>query len=328
MPLVQFERFRTTELAEAQSGAGLLLSRHRLSAVERQPTLDVRYNSVSLVDTTIICAQYGAPVTLDPGALENFYLIGMTLLGTSRLIYGHHELLTHPGLASVQSCGSSVMSEWHRGCRKLSIKVDRLALERRIAAWLGHPLHQPVAFELALDLERGPGASWQRLMHFLLAEVLPGSTYLSSEAARRSMDEMLINALLFCQPHTYSEALRKDATALEPRQLTRVEELVAADPAAPHTLTSLAEHAGVSIRSLQAAFRRHRGTTPTGFVRARRLAMARAAMLSAGPGALVTAVALDVGYAHLSRFAQDYKKQFGELPSRTLARTRGRSSRE
>jgi transcriptional regulator GlxA family with amidase domain len=40
----------------------------------------------------------------------------------------------------------------------------------------------------------------------------------------------------------------------------------------------------------------------------------------------VTKVALDTGFAHLGRFAQDYRTRFGELPSATV-RVKGRGSK-
>ncbi|MBE1043174.1 helix-turn-helix domain-containing protein, partial [Escherichia coli] len=34
----------------------------------------------------------------------------------------------------------------------------------------------------------------------------------------------------------------------------------------------------------------------------------------------LTELALDFGFAHLGRFAEQYRRQFGELPSETLRR--------
>jgi len=57
------------------------------------------------------------------------------------------------------------------------------------------------------------------------------------------------------------------------------------------------------------------------FLRDRRLEAARHELLVADAGEIsVTEVALGLGFTHLSRFANEYRKAFGELPSETFRR--------
>jgi AraC family ethanolamine operon transcriptional activator len=93
----------------------------------------------------------------------------------------------------------------------------------------------------------------------------------------------------------------------------------------PLGLETLAREVGVTLRTLETAFRRVYGTTPLRYVKARRLRAARRRLLETSSfEASVTEVALDCGFSHLSYFALDYKKLFGECPSETL---RGRGAR-
>ena len=56
-----------------------------------------------------------------------------------------------------------------------------------------------------------------------------------------------------------------------------------------------------------------------GYPRAVRLALARTELARGGQGARsVAAVANALEFAHLGRFARDYKARFGEPPSQTL----------
>jgi AraC-like DNA-binding protein len=69
-------------------------------------------------------------------------------------------------------------------------------------------------------------------------------------------------------------------------------------------------------------FRRFRNTTPMGYLRVVRLELARTELIRGGQRALsVAAVANALEFAHLGRFARDYKARFGEPPSRTLRRS-------
>jgi AraC-like DNA-binding protein len=81
----------------------------------------------------------------------------------------------------------------------------------------------------------------------------------------------------------------------------------------------IAAAAGVGVRALQLAFRRHLDTTPAAHLRTVRLAAAHRDLLAADPGThTVAAVARRWGFGHLGRFSADYRKMYGEPPARTL----------
>jgi AraC-like DNA-binding protein len=86
----------------------------------------------------------------------------------------------------------------------------------------------------------------------------------------------------------------------------------------PIQLETLAAAAGVRPRTLEAHFKLYLGTTPLGWVRRTRLARARQQLLAAGDEVSVTDIAAANGFSQLGRFAAQYYRQFGELPSRTL----------
>jgi transcriptional regulator GlxA family with amidase domain len=87
----------------------------------------------------------------------------------------------------------------------------------------------------------------------------------------------------------------------------------------------IAARAGVSLRTLEVAFREYRDATPTQYRRRIRLDAARAKLLDPCETTTVTSVALDHGFFHLARFSAHYKQAFDELPSQTLRRSRSRS---
>lgn len=93
----------------------------------------------------------------------------------------------------------------------------------------------------------------------------------------------------------------------------------------PIQLELLAQVSGVRPRTLETHFKTFLGTTPLGWVRRMRLARARQELLHSGPQATVTDVALASGFTQLGRFATQYRKTFGELPSTTIARMRSSS---
>lgn len=86
-------------------------------------------------------------------------------------------------------------------------------------------------------------------------------------------------------------------------------------------LLDLCTVSGVSARTLEYAFQEMIGIRPMQYLRIRRLKRARSLLKSGIAGKTsVTACATSAGFTHLGRFSVDYRKFFGESPSRTLAR--------
>ena len=87
----------------------------------------------------------------------------------------------------------------------------------------------------------------------------------------------------------------------------------------PLTLLDLCEIAGVKTRALQYVFQEKHGLTPMAYLKVTRLNRARSLLRNADPRSVsVTAIAMQVGFWHLSQFAYDYRWLFHELPSETL----------
>jgi transcriptional regulator GlxA family with amidase domain len=113
------------------------------------------------------------------------------------------------------------------------------------------------------------------------------------------------------------------ATSRVPDTVQSAIAFIDAHAAEPIGLTEIASAVQLSPRALQAAFRRHLGTTPLGQLRAVRMARVHADLQSARPGdgQTVSAVANRWGISQLSRFARDYKQRYGVSPRQTLGRS-------
>lgn len=107
-----------------------------------------------------------------------------------------------------------------------------------------------------------------------------------------------------------------------PASLTRALRWLSARPDGPIQLETLAAAAGVRPRTLELHFKLYLRTTPLGWVRRTRLARTRQQLLAGGDEVSVTTVAAANGFSELGRFAAQYQRQFGELPSQTLKAAR------
>lgn len=100
----------------------------------------------------------------------------------------------------------------------------------------------------------------------------------------------------------------------------RALEFIDAYPDEPATVAAVAEAARVSRRTLNYAFRSELDATPKQYLQAMRLDSARRELRRAASSTKIADVANESGFWHLGQFAADYRRQFGELPSETLAR--------
>ncbi len=103
-------------------------------------------------------------------------------------------------------------------------------------------------------------------------------------------------------------------------RISRAENWISAHLSEPISRADLCTVSGLNARTLSRGFRRRHDMGPMAFVRERRLDQVHRMLLAAVPGEVtVSEVALDYGFHHLSRFAADYHRTFGELPSETLS---------
>ncbi len=129
-----------------------------------------------------------------------------------------------------------------------------------------------------------------------------------------------MGSLLYGHRSTYSTALRLSASAAPHLATRTATDFIESHLDQPLSASAVASAAGLSARTLQVASRSELQTTPTAYIRGRRLERARADLASASycGAATVTGIATRWGISHLGRFATEYRARFGESPSQTL----------
>ncbi|HEX5494228.1 MAG TPA: AraC family transcriptional regulator [Mycobacteriales bacterium] len=249
---------------------------------------------------------------------------------TLAFVFGGTLVIDDGGIASVadESHGAAfcfhdeVTMRWTPGLRQLMLTIDKPRIERYLRNLLNEPLRHPLRLRGTIDLA---GTSGQGIT--AAVRTLRTAFHLCGRAGpppvlAAEIEHGILTALLLGQPHNYTDAIFAPQALPSPRVVRRVVELIDGAPQTAFTVADLAAHAGVSERSLHAAFRRQLGTSPMSYLRRRRLDQARDELLRLHPatGARVTDIALRHGFAHAGRFAAAYRRRFGEPPSTTLRR--------
>jgi len=309
----------TRNLDEAIDAVSKVYCPHTVEVVGPVGTIDAFLEIAHPTSQPLVRLSYGAPVKIDAPNFSRLFLMMHCERGAAGATQEHRSAEWSRGRTMPFSAGFDTQLWFDRAFVQRSVRLDTEKLETQCARWLGRPLDEPLRFVLrpfSDELEQ----IWRRTLSYLWSSEEKGLPLAS--AAKAALDEYLLTLLLHHHPHNYSEEMAETVSAPVPGVVRRAERFMTDNAAAPITVSDVATHLGVSLRSLQAGFRRWRETTPNAYLRQVRLQRVRDELLRSGEDADVTTVATRHGFAHLGRFSAQYRAAFGEGPSVTLRRCR------
>jgi AraC-like DNA-binding protein len=114
-----------------------------------------------------------------------------------------------------------------------------------------------------------------------------------------------------------SAEARKQKSGSRARALTRALDYLEASDGEALTVEQLRYACSSSISTVERAFRDRFGVTPKRYLLLHRLSGVRRALCDFTETRSITDVANQWGFWHMGKFASDYRRQFGELPSQT-----------
>ena len=179
--------------------------------------------------------------------------------------------------------------------------------------------HPNLDFESSLSRRTPEGRRFHRVVSFVANELKLDPSAVNHPIVRRQLDDVLLGAILSL-PGAHQRSIDQTKGIASSGVVRRAEEYMEANLGRPIGMSDVAEQCACSRTKLFQAFKKERDWTPLQFLVRRRMEHARRRLLAPADGVTVSAVALDCGYANFSRFAQQYRKLFGETPSMTLNR--------
>lgn len=308
---------RTRDIDEAIEAVAQVYCPHSLKVTGRAGGLDSELYVLRPGAQPLIHLAYGAPVDVDAGNFPQLFLALHSVRGHGKARQDGACAEWGAGQTLLFSANRETKIHFDRTFSQTSIRIDHVLLEQVCARWLGHPLKTGIQFDLSPFSPR-----LQRIWSHATQLLLDPDDHLTlgDGPARRAFDEYLLSLVLQNHRHNYTEEMNRDVAAPPPSIVRRAEQLIRDRYTAPVTVVELAADLGVSVRTLQAALRTWRSTTPTAYLREVRLKRAREALLTGDRSLTVTEIALRSGFTHLGRFAGAYRRAYGESPSVTRER--------
>ncbi|MFH0130541.1 AraC family transcriptional regulator [Variovorax sp. VaC1] len=321
LPLQRYRLFESHDMDEARESVARVFCPHGLVMLRPRTELDACHHSARLHrNVSLNYVQYGPGVQIDPGYLQDFYLLQIPLRGGADIRCGAQHVDATPRLASLPSPTEPLSMRWADDSPHLIVRLARPALLSRLEALLQAPVNQPLVFNLGVPLDNPALSPLVHFIDYLRLTLDAGNALQAGGPLAEHAEEYLMSCLLMSAGHNHSRALAGDTRRnLLPRVVRRAQEYMAAHADQPLSLADICGEVGCSARALQLAFRQHAGQGPMEFLRELRLDRVRAE-LQASPGAGVREVAQKYGFLHLGHFAAQYRVRFGERPSETTAR--------
>ncbi|MGY1690296.1 AraC-like ligand-binding domain-containing protein [Geodermatophilus sp. SYSU D01105] len=314
-PLARFATMRTRDVGEAERVVAGAYVPHCLTA---DSVLDARLNVVSSGGITIGYLRYGADARLTVPAMVDAFHVNLTLTGTTTVRQARAEVRTAAGRSGVMiSPTRPATVDWSADATQFAMKIGRQSLESQLSALLHDALSRPLRFSLAVDLQSSAGAALLTATRFLVAQLELHEP--AEPLVQQQMESFFLTQVLLGIPNSYSGRLSAAAGPIGRFALDEAIDYIEAYPERPLGLAELATVAGTTASALRAAFRDELGTTPAEYVRAVRLARARAELLGGDPSVRsLSVLAARWGFPAVEQFAAQYQARYGQDPAVVL----------
>lgn len=311
----------TTSLDEAREAVTSVYLPHTLRSDD--PGLAMQLNAATQKRFTLGFLAYGARAELHMPATETSYHVNLTTRGGTfaEREDGRRAVTLADASGVVLLPDQFNVVRWTEDAEQLILKIPRSRLEAHLAELTGRPVCGPVDFDLALDLTTPRGRSLLASVRFLARELDRPGGIADVPLAREQLEEFVMTQLLLAARNSATDLLGGPADRVRASRLQPVLEHMRVHADEPLTPGDLARVGCMSVRALHAAFRHELGVSPMAHLRRIRLDHVHAELLrGVSPDMRIGDVATRWGFFHPSRFAQQYQKRFGELPSETAAR--------
>jgi len=282
-------------------------------------TSTFEYHTFPGIGMSLSVLRFGTEVRIVTESSVDFIPIQVPLGGSAHMRVGSRVLPSNPDRGCTLGSSRRVTVETSADWEIIICRLERRPVERRLEQLLGRPLESPIAFQASIDLTSPFGMQLRSMLCLLLHQARDDNSLLIRGMTARDAEQLLIATFLHAQPHNYTEALYASQYTAMPRCVQKALDYLQANLRNRVTISHVAGEVGIGERSLQRAFNQYLDTTPMAYLKEQRLQAARRSLKAITGSGSVTQIALQYGFNHLGRFAEDYRERFGESPSVTLS---------
>lgn len=320
LPLSRFNVFSSSNLESVRDYVSGIFCQHQLDITRRGARVDTRLHHLEMTNLSFVYLDYGAPVSIEPGYLQDFYLLQMVLEGSASVSNGYRTYIANSGEATLLNPNEPIKIASSAECRFLSIRLNKKLINQQLATSLHDTPNEPLRFKHELNFQTESGQAIRYYIKFLLDEINLLSNHTDICTTHQCFEQTLASMLIELHQHNFSRQLTNIKPSQTKPYVKRAEQFMEENLSQQISLEDLALVAKTTPRSLRNAFHRCYGTSPMCYLKMLRLDQAHQLLTTASIGTNISSIAMDCGFRHLGRFSKEYKDRFGQAPSQTLGR--------
>ena len=312
-------KLRTHDVKEIHAYITGMEGKHERSAVCRGDTYIVlRHFPLSKIDVGVHYASIPMTVASARDRSAN-YLLLFPLTNRGDLEIDAKEFAIYPENGLVVSPTQKVNRTGQPGWA-LVLVIDAVLLRSRFKAHHNRVPEGPLTFHPLIS----DGS--KTLLHYclLIIDAIDRNVVTADGKLSEVLARGLADLLLSTQAHSDAKDPDDKLGSDKPDSLSRVEFHIEEHLAEKITLKDLTDVAECSTRSLQQKFANYYCLSPMHYLERRRLSRARDLLESLQGQISIMEVTRECGFTHPPRFAGKYKERYGETPSQTIRRLRGK----
>lgn len=311
----------SSDLDEVRESIKNLASRHDLDVHGHNAHFSARVAAVECDDLNLMHVSFGNTRLSVESSEEDDdgLLLYIVTSGKGVACHSGCEVEFSPGTGFMRDLSAPV-SATEDNFSALVLRLSKSKLKNHTRALVGENVDlMGLKFDPLIEPAM-PGWNVFRNTVRYVAEALDGSLQeLQNPMITTQMTDMLFTQCLSLLPNSYQDVMNDRATTLVvPYYVKRARDYIHAHLDKKLGLSDISMAAGCGYRGLQKGFMDAFGMTPMTYVRSVRLKRIRAILTTDTNGKTVSEIAQQWGFTHMGRFAQDYQREFGELPSETI----------
>ncbi len=322
LPLEDNIVYKGNDFARAGAAVSSISAPRTFEALSDEPTPFIEVRRARLRYSDIGLTFNNVETRMRTPARINYYSLAIPLSGSQLIVTESGKINTQPPFARLSSAGSVYDIKRSADYVAIIASLSVAGFEHFVGDKIDCLIPPGKSFSFKLDM------SSERFTVFasILGALCKALGERGIETPQRDivitrLEEALWFAFADACPELYSEY--KEArwvgpmSAVAKRVTSYIEDNVHRDL----TLSDLVEVSGMSARTLYSGFSQAHGTGPMAYLKRTKLGRCREDLLAANPEEeFVGDIAGNWGFYHLSSFARDYRREFGELPSESLKR--------
>ncbi len=318
------QSFRTSDIDVAIERITRMFGPHHIEPAGHGRDIDFEHSFAWLANICINQLAYGRELRNSIGEFDDEnYCVMLPIGGDYAIETAGKRVEANADSITIINPSCPVTLEASSDYSNVSVRITRHAVDNALVNHIGVKSGKPVQFNPHPQALQDGTEPLRNLVLQVWQDCQMNSSLSTFGIVGRELEVLLASMLLTRVPNNYSDKIAK-VGEIKPSSATEAAANFIRDNAREDiNLDDVIRVSGLAKTSLYTEFGKYYGMTPMEFLRRERLRLAYNALASASAESIcVTNVALDCGFMHFSRFANYYKKQFGELPSETLQRNR------